>query len=67
VGAIPYHVCSNWGIYDMDLNRNTTNNRDNHKCIDVVEIIFHFITVKHINMLTNRNGNKPARAMVAYL
>ena len=30
-----------------------------------MEIILHFINVKYLNVLTNRNENKPARAMVA--
>jgi len=47
------------------LNRNTTNYRDNHKYRDAMEIILHFINVKYLNVLTNRNENKPARAMVA--
>ena len=52
---------------DPYLNRNATNYRNNHKHRDVVEIILHFINVKYRNMLTNINGNKPARAMIAYL
>ena len=55
------------GVFDLDLNRNTTNYRDNHKHRDAMEIILHFINVKYLNMLTNRNGNKLVRAMVAYL
>ena len=54
-------------VNDPDLNKNATNYRDNHQHIDAMEIILHFINVKYWNMLTNRNGNKPARVMVAYL
>jgi len=32
---------------DLDLNRNATNYRDNHKHIDAAKIILHFINVKH--------------------
>ena len=32
---------------DLDLNRNTTNYRDNHKHRDATEIILHFINVKY--------------------
>jgi len=51
---------------DLDLNRYTTNYRDNHKQRDAMKIILYFINVKYGNMLTNNNVNKPARAMVAY-
>jgi len=54
-------------IADSDLSRNRTNYKDNHKHRDAMEIIFHFINVKYWNMLIDRNGNKPARVMVAYL
>jgi len=50
-------------LFDSNLN----NYRDNHKYRDVEEIILRFINVKYLNMLTNRNENKPAWAMVAYL
>jgi len=56
-----------YSLYDPDLNRNATNYIDNHKYRDATEIILHFINVKYQNILTNRNGNKLARAMVAYL
>ena len=52
---------------DPDLKRNTKNYRDNHKDRYAMEIILHFNNLKYSNMLTNKNGNKPARAMVAYL
>ena len=34
-------------ICDLDLNRNATNYRDNHKHRDAMEIILHFINVKY--------------------
>ena len=37
-------VCS---FDDLDLNRNATTYRDNHKHKDAVEIILHFINVKY--------------------
>jgi len=52
---------------DLDLNRNATNYRHNHEYKDAAKIILHFINVKCLNMLINKNGNKAARAMVAYL
>ena len=54
-------------LIDPDLNRNAIKYRDNHIHKDAVEIMLHFINGKYRNMLTTRNGNKPARAMVAYL
>ena len=54
-------------LSDSDLNRNATKYRDNHIHKDAAEIILHFINGKYRNMLTTINGNKPARAMVAYL
>ena len=52
---------------DPDLNRNAIKYRDNHIHKDAMEIMLHFINGKYRNMLTTRNGNKPATAMVAYL
>ena len=63
-----YHTqCMICSISDPDLSRNATNYRDNHIHKDAAEIILHFINGKYWHMLTNRNGNKLARAMVAYL
>ena len=52
---------------DPYLNKNTTNYRDNHIHKDAAEIMLHFVNGKYRNTLTTRNGNKLARAMVAYL
>ena len=51
---------------NSDLSRNTIKYKNKHKYRDAAEIILHFINVKYWNILTNRNGNKLARVMVAY-
>jgi len=51
----------------MNLNRKATNYRYNHKYRDVAKIVLHFINRKILNYAYKQNGNKLARAMVAYL
>jgi len=61
---LQYKICENYGkiaISDPDLNRNATNYKYNHTYGATQ------IEIKYLNMLTNRNRNKLARVMVAYL
>ena len=51
----------------MDLCKNAIKYRNRHKHKDAVEIILHFINIKKLKYVYRQNGNKLARAMVAYL
>ena len=56
-----------WSSYDPDLCRNATEYIYNHKYKDAVEITLHFINIKELKFSYRQNGNKLARALVAYL
>ena len=51
----------------MDLCRNTMNYINTYKSIDAIEIKLHFINKKLQKYAYRQNGNKLARALVAYL
>ena len=46
---------------------NTREYTYNHKYKDAAEITLHFINIKELKFSYRRNGNKLARALVAYL
>jgi hypothetical protein len=50
-----------------DLCRNTMKYRNTHKRRDAAEIRLHFINNKRLKNAYRQNGNKLARALVAYL
>ena len=52
---------------DPDLCRNTTEYINNHKYKDAAEITLHFINIEELRFAYRQNGNKLARALVAYL
>ena len=52
---------------DPDLCRNAIEYTYNHKYKNVEEITLHFINIKELKSVYRHNGNKLARALVAYL
>ena len=54
-------------LIDPDLCRNTTEYTYNLKYKYATEITLHFINIKELKFSYKQNGNKLARAIVAYL
>jgi hypothetical protein len=52
---------------DPNLCRNATKYTNNHEYKDASEITLHFINIKEPKFVYRQNGNKLARALVAYL
>jgi len=52
---------------DPDLCKNAIKYINRHKHRDAVERRLHFITIKELKYFYRHNGNKLARALVAYL
>jgi hypothetical protein len=52
---------------DPNLCRNTTEYTNNHEYKDATEIKLHFINIKKLKFVHKQNGNKLAKALVAYL
>jgi hypothetical protein len=55
------------GYENLNLCRNATEYTNNHKYKDAAEITLHFINIKELKFVYRQNGNKLARALVAYL
>ena len=68
-GCLDMKLYCDKGCLDIgpDLWRNATKYTCNHKYKDAVEITLHFINIKELKFAYRQNGNKIARALVAYL
>ena len=64
---ILYQTDSDKKYGDLDLCRNTMKDRNRHNHRDATEIRLHFINNKWLKYAYRQNGNKLARALVAYL